>query len=43
MLGRSEALEKYELQITEKSAISRQMKKPLQKNNDSYVGTPGWN
>ena len=44
MSGRSEALKKYELQIAEKSTISRQVKpsneKAIVKNNDSYSGTP---
>jgi len=46
MSGRSEALEKYELQIVEKSTISRQVKpsneKAIAQNNDSYSGTPDW-
>ena len=44
MSGRSEALKRYELQIAEKSTISRQVKpsneKAIVKNNDSYSGTP---
>jgi integrase len=46
MAGRSEAFEKYELQIAEKSASSRQIKpsneKAIALNNDSYSGAPGW-
>jgi len=46
MGGRSEAFKKYELQIAEKSASSRQMKpsneKIIAQNNDSYSGAPGW-
>lgn len=44
MSGRSEALEKYELQIAEKSTISRQIKpsneKVIAQNNDSFSGAP---
>ena len=46
MAGKSEAFEKYELQIAEKSASSRQIKpsneKVIAQNNDSYSGTPSW-
>lgn len=44
MVGRSEAFEKYELQIAEKSTSSRQIKpsteKAIVQNNDFYSGTP---
>ena len=46
MFGRSEALKKYELQIAEKSTISRQIKPSNEKtavqNSDFYSGTPNW-
>ena len=46
MSGRSEALERYELEIAEKSMISRQIKpsneKAIARNNDSFSGTPDW-
>jgi len=46
MTGRSDAFEKYELQIAEKNASSRQVKpsneKVIAQNNDSYSGTPDW-
>ena len=46
MSGRSEALERYELEIAEKSMISRQIKPSNEKaavqNSDSCSGTPDW-
>jgi len=46
MNGRSEAFEKYEIQIAEKTASSRQIKpsnvKTIVLNNGIYSGTPDW-